>query len=401
MNIILFRDYNPYEEISASANRYCGLIDGICSGGHHVTICVTRGLQRKNEGKEEHLRPNLDVVYLSKANYYHGFWKRVNTYFLNWFHYSLAEKRLKKVFNREYDLIWLTNSDIVLWLYLNKLIDYPQKTFIELNEYDDIELREPRGNLLQRRKSEKSHKLFRQAVGRIDLFAVMTIVLADYYQAMAKPSARFLHLPMTVDLSRFVNVPDVEGYYQKPYLAFIGTMNNQKDGVDILIKSFARIVKRYPAYHLYLAGFWHYDVPKQDAIISDLGLSRCVHRVGVLSKEQIPSFICNATLLVLARPESHQAEGGFPTKLGEYLATGNPVCVTRVGEISNYLEDNVSAFLAEPGSEDSFADAIERALRDLCNAKQVGLMGKAIAEHHFDAQKQVRRLLDFLEKGIR
>ena len=50
----------------------------------------------------------------------------------------------------------------------------------------------------------------------------------------------------------------------------------------------------------------------------------------------------------MARPDSRQARGGFPTKLGEYLATGKPVCVTKVGEITVYLEDNVSAFLAEP-----------------------------------------------------
>ena len=49
-------------------------------------------------------------------------------------------------------------------------------------------------------------------------------------------------------------------------------------------------------------------------------------------------------MLVLARPDNIQAKGGFPTKLGEYLATGNPVVVTKVGEIPNYLIDGVNAF---------------------------------------------------------
>lgn len=113
----------------------------------------------------------------------------------------------------------------------------------------------------------------------------------------------------------------------------------------------------------------------QEKIIQELGLTERVHFVGVLNREQIPPFLCQASLLALSRPDSHQAQGGFQTKLGEYLATGNPVCVTKIGEISDYLEDNISAFMADPGSVDSFADAMDRALRDLENARKVGLHG--------------------------
>ncbi len=59
-------------------------------------------------------------------------------------------------------------------------------------------------------------------------------------------------------------------------------------------------------------------------------------------------------------PDSKQAQGGFPTKLGEYLATGNPVCATTVGEIPDYLVDGESVYFAVPGSVDSFADAMLR-----------------------------------------
>ena len=64
----------------------------------------------------------------------------------------------------------------------------------------------------------------------------------------------------------------------------------------------------------------------------------------------MPKYLCNAKLLALARPDSIQAQGGFPTKLGEYLATGRPVVVTKVGEIPDYLEDGVNAFLSDINS---------------------------------------------------
>ena len=123
--------------------------------------------------------------------------------------------------------------------------------------------------------------------------------------------------------------------------------------------------------------------------------------LGVLNKEQVPAFVCNANLLVLSRPDSHQAQGGFPTKLGEYLATGKPVCVTKVGEIPNYLKDNESAFMATPGDVDSFADAMDRALCNEEHAKAVALKGKEVAETEFNLELQSDKLYQFLQDKIK
>lgn len=400
MNILFLLNYNPYIESGATANRFCGLVDGICREGHRVTIGVTGGLIRKGEDTIRISQPNLDIVYLSKANHYSGILGRLNTYFFSEIHLLSAKLRLNRLMKQPLDLVWLTHNYNVLKLFLNGLKDFSGKSFIELNEFNDIYKEGTGGNILQRRRGKKSNQLFLKTIGKIDLFAVMTKTLASHYQSMANPDARFLHLPMTVDLSRFDNIQAVEGTYQKPYIAFTGTMNNQKDGVDVLIKAFAKIANQYPNVHLYLAGFWHYDVPMQDALIAEFGLQERIHRVGVLNREQIPSFVGNANLLVLSRPNSHQAQGGFPTKLGEYLATGNPVCVTKVGEIPDYLEDNVSAFMANPGDVDSFADAMDRALSDDEKAKRVGANGRKVAEEHFNAEVQAKRLVEFLESNM-
>ena len=401
MNILLLRNYNPYIESGASANRFRGLVDGLCREGHQVTIGVTGGLLKRDEDSFKCNQPNLDVVYLSKANHYHGVMGRLNTYFFGVFHLTWAKKRLKNLIKNNFELVWLTNNGGVLKLFEDCFGGFSGKSFIELNEFNDIYKAETQGNFLQKRKAQKNNQSFTETIGKIDLFGVMTKTLIGYYSEMAKPDAKFMHLPMTVDLSRFDKVSNSGDNNKKPYIAFTGTMNNKKDGVDVLIKAFAKIASRYPSLHLYLAGFWHYDVPMQDALISDFGLKGRVHRVGVLSRDQIPPFVCNASLLALSRPDSHQAQGGFPTKLGEYLATGNPVCVTKVGEIPDYLEDNVSAFMAEPGDVDSFADAMDRALQDQANAKRVGATGRKVAEENFDAEKQAKRLSQFLIDNLK
>ena len=321
-------------------------------------------------------------------------------YFFNKLHLIFAGIKLKVLIKKHYDIVWLTNSASVLTLFNKCFNGHACRSFIELNEFNDIYKEQTHGNILQRMKGGNSSKVFAETIGNIDLIAVMTKTLMDYYRKMAKTEARFIHLPMTVDMTRFANVTTTEEY-QKPYIAFTGTMTNQKDGVDVLIKAFAKIAEKYPEYHLYLAGFWHYDFPMQEKLIEKYGLKNRIHYIGTLNREQVPPFLCNASVLVLSRPDSHQAQGGFPTKLGEYLATGNPVCVTKVGEIPDYLEDNVSAFMAEPGDVDSFADAMDRVLCDDVFAKQVGSNGRKVAEEHFNAVIQAKRLVKFLEENLK
>ena len=396
MNILLLRDYNPFVENGACANRFRGLVEGLRYCGVNLDIAVVGGVVKPTELKEN----NQEVKYLSKSNRYSYWQARLNKYIFNNMHKRIAKRRFNRLDLSKYDYIWLSNSSSVFYVFFSSDKLTSCKTFIELNEFQDIHKEEGHaGNILQRIYGSKSEKSFMDVVSKIDYFACMTNTLLDHYRKMAKPEAKFIHLPMTVDLKRFIGISDTT-IYSKPYIAYTGTFNNAKDGVDILIKSFAKIANKYPQYHLYLAGFWHYDVPMQEKLIEEFGLTNRITYLGVLNKDQIPVFVCNADLRVLSRPDSHQAQGGFPTKLGEYLATGNPVCVTKVGEIPDYLEDNVSAFMATPGDVDSFADAMDRALSNPDNAKKVGLAGREVAEREFNSEIQAKRLYEFLQENL-
>lgn len=392
MKILVLSQYNPYIESSATANRLKGLLDGLRNCGHKITICVIGGKLSPKEGESE------EIKYLSSANHYNGIIGRLNTYIFDDLFKSIISRKLGRELKKDYNLVWLGNSNCVLDIYIKNRTRITGKTFIELNEFDNIhEEKGSIGNWMQRKKALQRQRTFAKAISTVDFFAIMTQTLLAYYRGRANSDAKFIHLPMTVDLTRFDGIKNDDKTYKKPYIAYTGTLNNNKDGIDILLKSFARISTRFKNVHLYLAGFWHYDVEEQKKFIKDTGLSDRVTYLGKLNSDQIPSFIGNAELLVLARPDSHQAQGGFPTKLGEYLATGHPVCVTKVGEIPNYLEDGVSAYLAEPGSVDSFAEAMKQVLDNPNKAKQVGLNGKIVAETEFNAALQADRLSKFLE----
>lgn len=395
MKILFIRQYNPFYESSASSNRFRGLIEGLRKNGDTVDIAVVCGFVKP----QEKLSINENgVYYLSKANHF-SYWKtRFNNYIFDNIHAIYALKRFKQINYNSYDIIWITKDFQVLKLFTKISKELKVKTLMELNEYNDFYIN-ANYNFLQAYKAKKANKLFQKVVNKVDNFAVMTNTLLEYYRKMVNHNANFIHLPMTVDISRFKNITN-KPTYEFPYIGFCGSIDKAKDGVDILIKAFIKIAHKYPDIKLILAGFYTYDTPEILKIVTEYKMENRIKYIGSLDRTKIPNFVCNATVLALSRPESHQAEGGFPTKLGEYLAAEKPVCVTKVGEIPNYLEDNISAYMANPGDIDSFADALDRALSNPQKASKVAFAGRKIAETIFNSDIQARELSNFLKKNI-
>lgn len=119
---------------------------------------------------------------------------------------------------------------------------------------------------------------------------------------------------------------------------------------------------------------------------------------GQVSNDDIPLYLQEASVLALPRPASVQARHGFPTKLGEYLASGNPVIVTSVGEIPDYLTDGVNALIAEPGNVESFGGKLKEILSNLSSSEQIGKNGKTTAFTYFNNRIQTGDILNFHKK---
>jgi glycosyltransferase involved in cell wall biosynthesis len=229
-----------------------------------------------------------------------------------------------------------------------------------------------------------------------DVIFVITKNLEFYYKPLARKKTRFLLLPVTVDFDRFPE--PVKDIANNRHITYVGDLSQSKDGVLTLLRAFALIQNEFPEHNLKLIGS-NSDKNYMNLVaqtIEELSLRSRVILTGYMNPEDIPGELYKARLLVLSRHDNIQAKGGFPTKLGEYLATGVPVAVTRVGELPFYLTDNKNAFLADPDSIESFADAMKRALSNTEFASQVGLAGRETAWLHFSHSTQGKLISEFL-----
>ena len=225
------------------------------------------------------------------------------------------------------------------------------------------------------------------------LFVIST-ALKKYFSSIGVHEKKITIVNMTVDPSRFEGVQKDKS--AEKYIAYCGTASNNKDGVNKLVEAFGIVAKKHEDVRLYIIGKTPSasDESGNLQLIEKLGLKERIVFTGVVPAEKMPQLLTNATVLALARPDSLQAQNGFPTKLGEYLLTRNPVVVTKVGDIPLFLKDGESALLAEPDNVQEFADKLCWALEHPEEASHIGNRGCDIALMNFNASIETTKIIN-------
>jgi glycosyltransferase involved in cell wall biosynthesis len=238
-------------------------------------------------------------------------------------------------------------------------------------------------------KYRKYHKMF---IARI----LMSTALKNYYNQKVHPLPTFI-LNSIVNTKRFDNTKKIES--RNDYICYMGNLALSKDNVDNIIEAFALIAPEFKDLELHLYGIPNdHDKKVLVELVKKLNLKEKVFFKGQVDSNLVPEILCNAKILVNSQPITKRAEGGFPTKLAEYLMTGVPSLFTDSGEISLYLKDGVHGYLVEPCNPNLYAAKMKYILTDYANAKNVASSGKIHVTDNFNSKKVTKQLLKFLEE---
>lgn len=240
------------------------------------------------------------------------------------------------------------------------------------------------------------YKLYKQTIPQLDGLFLITPALCDMYiNEFGADPRRTVLLNMIVDRSRFENLPDIE---PSNTISYCGIISEFKDGVSILIKAFAKVLVSHPEYRLKLMGpFRDVNTEKNiKGLISDMGISESIEFTGPVPPQNMPTLLKSSKILALARPANKQAKYGFATKIGEYLMTGRPVVLTRVGAVENYLTDKVNCILAAPDDVDDFAEKLLWTIEHYEEAIDMGRNGKNVASIFFDSNNEAEKIFKLI-----
>ena len=104
---------------------------------------------------------------------------------------------------------------------------------------------------------------------------------------------------------------------------------------------------------------------RTDALAESLGVADRVHLLG--RREDIADVLDAFDVACLSSDYE-----GMPLSIMEYMSAAKPIVSTRVGGVSEMVDDGVEGLLVPRRDPAAFADAVERLLRDSALAASLG-----------------------------
>ncbi len=296
---------------------------------------------------------------------------------------SNRDKKIDYIFVNSPNNLYLS----IFWT-LSKLCN--SKLGRDLNEFPQYRFSGEKISIVNLLRERVSYRWF-------DRVFFISTNLYKFYKPLMKKKSKCLILPVSVDIERFPYCKPVNNDCNN--ITYCGDLSQSKDGVIDLLKAFSLLLGDYPQYRLNLIGKNTSEsfTKKLVEICRNLDIFDRVNFIGYVSYEKIPSILYDSRLLVLSRPDNLQAAGGFPTKLGEYLLTGVPVCVTPLDNLLVYLKHNKNAYIAESFCYKDFFKIMSYALNDE-QASNIGKNGRQLALTKFSHIEQGKLIINFLDE---
>ena len=290
------------------------------------------------------------------------------------------------------------NDVVIIYDFINqfwmlRLFGKRTNLIVELTEYPFFERSNERKKIINRYISTFYVKRFLHYLKYASFLITCSSFLDKYYR---KYNDEIFIIPLVVDVEEYNSSLANAHYNIGEYIAYCGSFTQNKDGLPILIEAFKIFHESHPKVKLVLIGSGpSKTVDDLKRIIDVYQLTDDVRLTGSLPHEEVRGWISGAKMLALARPNNRQAEGGVPSKVGEYLACGVPSVLTKTGDLPSLLKDGFECFFCEPDSPEAFA----RGLEECYSSENAQIRNNAkIAANRFSNIYQTKRLIDYLDR---
>ena len=386
MSIVIFGDNFSFPEGNAATNRVYTYAKGFIENNvNSYVICFGNNYLPETEGNVE------------KIQFFHPInrKKRSNSFIIrNWYKFIKCINTIKIIrrINKEdrveaiITYTKISSTHLFSWL-LVKIIR--TKLIIENSEHP---LRYYQNGFINKIIGKLKLGI---ELRTFDGILLITQHLIDFYKTQVSSDNKLLLVPSTVDPTRFTTGKTENTTYG--YIGYFGSIDFERDNIDMLLKAYSMIHERYDNVHLVLGGMV-YDIEKKIIFdfIKSLKIESKVHIIEYLSREEIIQYFINAQILVLVRHSDPFTEASFPCKLTEYLSTGNPVISVMVSEIPKYIEDGENGFLVKPEDALGLSEKLEFVLNNYQFASEVAQRGKELTNSIFNYRYQAKRIIEFI-----
>jgi glycosyltransferase involved in cell wall biosynthesis len=228
----------------------------------------------------------------------------------------------------------------------------------------------------------------------VDSVFLISEFLINHLKKIA-PQKKYLKIPNLTDVERFNGIEIEHG---QKYFLFCGAAN-YNEIVKFVINSFEKLSNTSTFLYLVINGSENDILQVKNYIDSSTSKNR-IKFLSRLTDKELSSYYKSALALLIPLRPTFQDMARFPHKIGEYLASGNPVISTNYGEVKNYFVDMENMLIADSYDVNLFADKMQLVLDNPAEALKIGIKGKSIATNTFDYRAMGKVINEFLDSEL-
>jgi len=161
-------------------------------------------------------------------------------------------------------------------------------------------------------------------------------------------------------------------------------MFRPEKGHEVLFDAVAALRARHPRLRVFLVG----DGPRREELVTEVDrreLGGVVRFLGL--RPDAPRLASAFDVVVLT---SHPFVETLPYSLPEAIAQGVPAVATRVGSLTEIVEEGGAGLLVPPGDAEAFGKALHTVLADRTLRESMGRRGRAWVAREFSVERVVR-----------
>ena len=236
-------------------------------------------------------------------------------------------------------------------------------------------------------------------IKRADHFIAVSQAAKALYLSLGIDESKISIIPNGVDVSKF-NLK-IDGSKARAWLKVgsdplaVSIMRIEKrKGPKYLVTAFSKVLEAIPRAKLVFVGGGP-DKEKISRQIKELKIEKSVLMLGPISHDKVPEVVAAADVFVLP-----SLVDSSPLVLPEAMAMGAPIVCTRVGGISEMVNDQFNGFMVKPADADALANGIIRVLTNKEFSRKIRVNALKTVHEKFTWEKIAERTLAVYEKAL-
>lgn len=230
-----------------------------------------------------------------------------------------------------------------------------------------------------------------------DGIIVISYFLKNHFIKLGVKEINIYKLTHLVEIENFKDARNYE-IFSKQNITFgcIGPLS-ESNGISVLLKAFKIIINSYDNTRLIIIGGPMERVEYYKNITDRLDISANVTFTGHVNHELLSDKLYPCDAIILARPNNIYNIAGFPTKIGEILASKKLLIVSQYGDIQYYFKDEFNALLSIPDDPESIAKKMQFLIENSDIAKNISERGFIWAKNNIEYVSETKRLVIYID----